>query len=715
MSKKPRKKNPAIRRAVYRYLRLHAGKSFSEKKIQREFAGKYSTTAIREVLDWLVTAGTVSKDSNGRYSVAGRGPKLAGQTVTGILDLTPAGNAYVICENLPRDIFIRENKVNRAFDGDLVKVALYKTPSHRKPQGEIVEIIQRNREYYVGTVQLYRQHAFVVPDYKRVNVDFFIPEGRKLGLKEGQRVVVRIAQWKEGDKNPVGEIIEQLGVVGDNDTEMKSILVQNGFPIHFPEKVLDEAAKAAESVSPKEFASRRDFRDIPTFTIDPEDAKDFDDALSLRDLGGQRYEVGIHIADVSYFVKPGTALDKEAYKRATSVYLVDRVLPMLPESLSNLTCSLRPGEEKLCFSAVFVLDQNARILEEWFGRTVIKSDKRFTYEEAQEVIETGQGPFVRELRTLNRLAAKLREEKFKNGAIAFETAEVQFKVDMDGVPIGVAIKERKETHLLIEDFMLLANRRVAAWAAGLKPNGKEVPFVYRVHDEPDSERLQDFSNFARLFGYELNIDTPARVAESLNRLMEQVKGKPEQNALEQLAIRSMAKAVYTTRNIGHYGLAFKHYTHFTSPIRRYPDILVHRLLADYLAGQFRAKADALESQCLHCSVMERKAMEAERESVKLKQVEYLEKHIGESFDGIITGVMPFGLFVELLENKCEGLVPIDSLDDDFYIFEDRGNRLVGAETGHTWKLGDPVRVQLTGTDREKRQIDFVIDRENRQE
>ena len=709
MSKKRKKNKPPPQQLILRYLKSHRGKVIGFPKIVNEFSRQYSADIIQSVLNELLERGHIVQSSRGKYAFGMRKLKTSGREVEGILDMISSGNAYVISDAFPQDIFIRESKVNRAFDGDRVKVAIYSSRGKKRPEGEIIDVLERSREEFVGTLQLYKQHAFVVPDYQRTNCDFFVPDAAKMGLKDGDRVIVKIKKWKENEKNPEGEIIEKLGVVGDNDTEMKAILVQHGFPIHFSDEVLNEAAAATQNMPAAEFAKRRDFRDILTFTIDPEDAKDFDDAISFRRLGSDRYEVGIHIADVSWFVRPGTALDKEAFKRGTSVYLVDRVLPMLPETLSNQTCSLRPGEEKFCFSAVFELTGTGKMLKQWFGRTVIKSDKRFSYEAAQKLIETGKGPLAAEMKILNEIAGKLREEKYKKGAISFETAEVQFIVDLDGVPLGVKIKERKEAHLLIEDFMLLANKMVASYIAKMREGkGQALAFVYRVHDEPDPERLADFVSFARSFGYDIQIDTPKQIPAALNKLMESVKGKPEQNALEQLAIRSMAKAVYTTHNIGHFGLGFPYYTHFTSPIRRYPDVMVHRLLQQYLDADYTSHEAAIEKQCVRCSARERKAMQAERESIKLKQVEFIQNYIGEIFEGIITGVVHFGLFVEIVENKCEGLVPMESLNWDDFVYEMNGNRIMGTDSGQMYRLGDLIKVKVVDANPEKRRIDFEL-------
>ncbi len=538
--------------------------------------------------------------------------------------------------------------------------------------------------------------------------DIFVPLSDLNGAKNGQKVQVSITDWPEGAKNPIGKIINVLGTQGENDTEMNAILAQYGFPLSFPDAVEKEANAIPETVSEAEIKGRRDFRQTTTFTIDPADAKDFDDAISFKKLENGNYEIGVHIADVSHYVLPKSNLDKEAYERATSVYLVDRVIPMLPERLSNGVCSLRPNEDKLCFAAVFELDDQANVITQWFGRTAIHSDKRFSYEEAQEVIENKAGDFAEELLKLNDLAYKLRDKKFKNGAISFESAEVKFKLDERGKPIGVYVKERKDAHKLIEDFMLLANKKVAEFIAKKGKGKQKYTFVYRSHDSPNLENLNNFATFASRFGYKINMKTDKEIAKSLNYLMEDVEGKKEQNILTQLAIRSMAKAIYTTKKTSHYGLAFDHYTHFTSPIRRYPDVMVHRLLALYLDGGKSANEEEYEAASSHSSAMEKRAADAERASIKYKQAEYLEENIGSIFTGIISGVTEWGMYVEIIENKCEGMIRLRDITDDFYVLDEKNYCIIGQRKKKKYQLGDEVQVRVKKVDLSKRQIDFSL-------
>jgi ribonuclease R len=561
---------------------------------------------------------------------------------------------------------------------------------------------------FTGIVKLSERFAFFIPDDRKMMHDIFIPMSELNGAKNGIKAVAEITDWPAEAKNPIGRIKHILGAQGENDTEMNAILAEYGFPLSFPKEVEHESEEISDVITKEEIARRRDFRDITTFTIDPFDAKDFDDALSFKILENGNYEVGVHIADVSHYIVPDSALDKEALDRATSVYLVDRVIPMLPERLSNGLCSLRPKEEKLCFSAVFELDENAFIQTEWYGKTIIYSDRRFTYEEVQEVIENKEGDFKDEILKLNALAYKLRDRKFKNGAISFETTEVKFKLDATGKPTGVYVKERKDAHKLIEDFMLLANRKVAEHVSKMGKGKHKYTFVYRAHDSPKPDALANFAQFAARFGYKINTKSDKETAKSLNFLMEDVEGKKEQNVLTQLAIRSMAKAIYTTKTSSHYGLAFDHYTHFTSPIRRYPDVMVHRLLFHYLNGGQSTNAEHYEKLCTHSSQMEKKAADAERSSVKYKQAEYLRDQVGNIFTGIISGVTEWGMYVEIIENKCEGMIRLRDISDDFYTLDEKNYCIIGQRKKKIYQLGDEVKIKVKNVDLTKKQIDFSL-------
>ncbi|RYG11344.1 MAG: ribonuclease R, partial [Chitinophagaceae bacterium] len=604
---------------------------------------------------------------------------------------------------------VAPRKLKNALHGDIVKVYVFaKKASGRKNEGEVVEIITRAKTDFIGVAKISERFAFIIPDDRKMLHDIFVPLGDLNGAKNGQKVQVSITDWPEGAKNPIGKIVNVLGTQGENNTEMNAILAQYGFPLSFPPAVEQEANEIPETVSEEEIKGRRDFRDTLTFTIDPADAKDFDDAISFKKLPNGNYEIGVHIADVSHYVKPKTELDKEAYERATSVYLVDRVIPMLPERLSNGVCSLRPHEDKLCFAAVFELDEQATILSQWFGKTVIHSNRRFSYEEAQEVIETKQGDFVEEILKLNELAYILRDRKFKEGAISFESTEVKFKLDDLGKPIGVYVKERKDAHKLIEDYMLLANRKVAEFIAKKAKGKQKYTFVYRSHDSPNLENLNNFAAFAARFGYKINMKSDKEIAKSLNHLMEDVEGKKEQNMLTQLAIRSMAKAIYTTKKTSHYGLAFDYYTHFTSPIRRYPDVMVHRLLELYLDGGKSANEEEYETASSHSSAMEKRAADAERASIKYKQAEYLEDNVGSIYTGIISGVTEWGMYVEIIENKCEGMIRLRDISDDFYVLDEKNFCIVGQRKHKKYQLGDEVQVKVKKVDLSKRQIDFSL-------
>jgi len=656
------------------------------------------------VLEELAENENIETIQRGKYKLKSRGG-----SVCGVVELQPQGFGYVISEEIGQPVLVSQRNLNHAMEGDKVKVYLYARRKKHSPEGEVTEILERAKSTFVGTVSRSRNFAFFIPSGK-AGFDLFIPLDKLKGAKDGQKAIAKITEWPARAKNPFGQIIEILGDAGNNETEMHAILAEYDLPARFPSNVLKAAEKIPLAIAPEEIENRRDFRSVTTFTIDPYDAKDFDDALSIQKLKNGFWEVGVHIADVSHYVIPHSILDEEALNRGTSVYLVDRVVPMLPEKLSNGVCSLRPNEDKLCFSAVFQLDEKAQIHHQWFGKTVIHSDRRFTYEEVQEIIETGNGDFKDEVMQLNALAIKLRKQRFSKGSISFDRIEVKFNLDENGKPLSVYFKEAKESNQLVEEFMLLANKKVAEFI-GNPPDKKEPKtFVYRIHDKPDPDKLANFNNFIHKFGYNIQLTTPGTISKSMNNLMDNVKGRDEQNVIETLAVRTMAKAVYSTRNIGHYGLSFEYYTHFTSPIRRYPDVMVHRLLERYLDGGRSANAQKYEDLCKHSSDMENRAANAERASVKYKQVEFMQDKIGQRFKGVISGVTDWGIYVEL-ENKCEGMVPLHQLDDDFYIFDEKNYCLTGRHSHICYTLGDEVEVEILRANLEKKQLDFTLIRD----
>ena len=629
----------------------------------------------------------------------------------GIADMTASGSVYVRVEGEENDIFVNQRNTANALNGDRVEVVAIHRGRDGKFEGEITRIVERSRKPYVGVAEVGAHQIFVRADSRRMPMDIYLSKKQYPDVKDGETVVVRIADWAEGSKSPVGELVERLGMAGNNDTEMHAILAEYELPYRFDPEI-EQAAEAIDgSITAKEIAARRDFRQVTTFTVDPADAKDFDDALSVRRVRDGVWEIGVHIADVTHYVRPQSTIDDEAVERGTSVYLVDRTVPMLPERLSNELCSLRPHETSLCFSAVFTLNENLDILEEWFGRTVIYSDRRFTYAEAQEVIETGRGDYAEEILTLNRLAQALRRQRFKNGAISFDREEVKFKLDETGKPLGVYFKEQKESNQMIEEFMLLANRRVAEFCGKRKTDkGRTVerPMVYRVHDSPSEEKLDRFRQFILRFGHIFKATKGRAVAKELNKLFAQIKGTTEENAVSTMAVRSMAKAYYTTDNIGHYGLAFPYYTHFTSPIRRYPDMMVHRLLARYLADGKAADKTMLEDLCFRASEREVIAAEAERASIKYKMVEFMKEHIGEEFEGHISGLTEWGIYVELDETHIEGMSFLRDIDGDFFQFDEANYQIIGRSTGRRMTLGDAVRIRVKRADLQKRQLDFEV-------
>lgn len=625
----------------------------------------------------------------------------------GKLEITRSGMGFVVVENLETDILIRPNDFNTALHGDTVRVKVVPTREGKRMQGEVTEVLERKQSEFIGRLQMNKGFAFFVADTERKVPDIFIPETKFNGAIDGDKVVVKVTEWESGQgKRPVGEVVTVMSQEDTNDAAMKEILLQNGFALGFDEDVLEETARIPDAISEEEISRRKDFRKILTFTIDPVDAKDFDDALSIRILKNGNYEIGVHIADVSHYVEPDTALDGVAYQKATSVYLPDRVSPMLPEHISNVLCSLRPHEDKLTFSAVFQMTPKGQVKEYWLGKTVIHSDHRFAYEDVQEVIEKGEGQYLDEILLLNNIAQRLRKKRFDAGAINFTSQEVRFKLDDKGVPIGIVVKESKEAHQLIEEFMLLANRYVAENVSKIKVNKKPVPFPYRVHDLPSEEKLLPFMAFARKFGHKFDTSSPDKIAESFNQMLIEAHGKPEQHVLEQLGIRTMAKAVYTSENIGHYGLGFEHYCHFTSPIRRYPDIMVHRILYQILHNDIHIDKK-MEEKCRHCSERERAAMEAERAGNKYKQVEFMRNYLGEEFDGVISGVSAFGFWVETVLHKCEGMVSIASLSDyDEFRLIQEDYMLAGARSGRKFRMGDKVRIKVIAANLEKRQLDY---------
>lgn len=704
--KSTRKQSKNLHAEVLNFISQQKNGTFNYKQVAYAIGADTTSAhrAIALILAELAFDGDLIEVSPGKY----KAPSRSNET-TGTFVRRSNGKNSVITDDDGESIFIAERNSMHALNGDKVRIIV---AAHRRgvePEAEVVEIIEEKEQSFIGTLEVERQYAFLQTDSKFLATDIFIPKTKLKGGKTGDKAIVKITSWPEDSKNPIGEVIDILGQTGDNTTEMHAILAEFGLPYHYPENVNAAAEKMDAGITDEVVAQREDMRSVLTFTIDPKDAKDFDDALSIRRLDNGNYEIGVHIADVTHYVKPDTILDKEAQKRATSVYLVDRVVPMLPEHLSNGICSLRPDEDKLTFSCIFEMNENAEVLQSRIARTVTRSNRRFTYEEAQNVIETGEGDHAEEILTLDRMAKILRKNRYENGSVEFDRVEVRFDIDKTGHPIGVYFKESKDANKLIEEFMLLANRTVAA-AIG-RPDGKRKAkaFVYRIHDMPDPGKLADLSKIARTFGYKVKETGSSRqVNRSINQMLVTVKGRGEENFLSTLAIRSMAKAVYTTTNVGHYGLGFDYYTHFTSPIRRYPDMMVHRLLERYLAGGRSVNLQKLEDLCKHSSDMEQLAANAERASIKYKQVEYMADHMGEVYEGVISGVTEWGLFVEISDNKCEGLVPVRDLADDYYDFDENNYCLVGRRRGVRYRLGDPIRVKVARAALDKKQLDFVL-------
>lgn len=676
-------------------------------KIVSAAVGAKTPAAQRSVallLAELAFDGDILEVETGKYKAPERTA-----IATGTFVRRSNGKNSVITDEDSEAIFVAERNSLHALNGDRVKVHVAARRRGQEPEAEVIEIIEKKEQTFIGVLEVERNVAFLKTDSKFLACDIFIPRSKLKGGKTGDKAIVKITEWPEDSKNPRGEVIDILGKNGDNTTEMHAILAEFGLPYKYPKNVEDAADKIGAGITPEEIGRREDFRGVTTFTIDPKDAKDFDDALSIRRLPNGNTEVGVHIADVTHYVTPNSIIDREAKQRATSVYLVDRTIPMLPEHLCNGICSLRPNEEKLAFSCIFELDDEAEIKAARIARTVIESDRRFTYEEAQERIETGEGDLQKEINALDKLAKKLRARRFENGSVDFDREEVKFDIDEEGHPTGVYFKVSKDANKLVEEFMLLANRTVAATIGRPAGRRKAKPFVYRIHDVPDETRLHDLALVAATFGYKIKTSgSSAEINRSLNKMLADVKGKGEENFLSVLAIRTMAKAVYSTENVGHYGLGFEYYTHFTSPIRRYPDMMVHRLLERYLHGGRSVDAVKLEDECKHSSDMEQLAVNAERASIKYKQVEYMMDHIGEEFDGMISGVTEWGIYVELEENHCEGLVPMRDLADDYYDYDEKNYCIRGRRRGTVYRLGDQVRVRVANANLEKKQLDFLL-------
>ena len=709
--KPPARVNPFLK-AVLAIFTSNPNKGYNFRQVAAQLGvqDKASRELVSNLLYDLENRREIVRIQRGKYQLhpSKVAAAVVSTVITGTVDMKNTGKAYVITEELGEDVYIAANNTNHALNGDKVRVRLFPKRQGRKIEGQITEILERAKTQFVGVIHATQKYAFLIPDNPNMPVDIFIPLDRLHGAAHGMKAVARITDWPRESNTPFGEITDVLGKPGDHEVEMNSILVEFDFPLKFPDSVEKEAERLPFEITEHEISQRRDFRSTFTITIDPEDAKDFDDALSLKKLENGNWEVGVHIADVSWYVKPGTGIDKEAFERGTSVYLVDRVIPMLPENLSNNVCSLKPREDKLCFSAVFELDDNARVIRDWFGKTIINSDRRFNYDEVQQMIEGAEGDFRDEIMILHQLASKLRQERFGKGSIDFRTEEVKFRLDEKGKPIDTYIKVNKESNWLIEDFMLLANRRVAEKIGLVKGKAKARTFVYRIHDKPSTEKLQNFVEFLSTLGYSLRASSRKTLAQSFNQLFKDIEGKGEENMIETIAIRTMAKAKYSTKNIGHYGLGFEFYSHFTSPIRRYPDLMAHRLLSDYMKGAPGAEEETLEERCVHSSLMERKAEEAERASVKYKQAEYLADKIGQEFNGLISGVSKWGIYVELEGNKCEGMVSLRNMQDDFYYLDEENYRVIGSRYGKEYQLGNPVRIKVKSIDLSKKQMDFEL-------
>lgn len=715
----PKKKlfTPADRnnllKSVLEVFLLNPQSSFNYKQVSarlgvQDRAGK---DLISLTIGQLYKTKELIISKRGKYQINPEHPRFVSgihAAVTGTIDMKQTGKAYVITDDNGEDIFIAPGNTHHALHGDVVRVQLFPRRKGHKPEGEVTEIIRRSRKRFVGVIEVSRNFAFLKPDLVTMTVDILIPLDRLNGARKGQKVVATITDWPDQSANPIGEVTEVLGKPGEDKVEMKSILAGIDFPLSFPPQAEKETAAFPEEIPSTEIKKRRDFRKIFTITIDPEDAKDYDDALSLEPLGNDRWEVGVHIADVSWYVTPGSAIDSEAIERGTSVYMVGQTIPMLPERLSNGLCSLKQGVDRLCFSAVFEMDRKGKVYKEWFGKTVINSDRRFAYEEVQKIIETGTGEFSHEIAVLNEIATRLREDRFRKGSFNFETQEVRFRLDERGKPLEIYLREMKDANKLIEDFMLLANRKVAGFIGKKRDQQTVKTFVYRVHDTPNPEKLENFNQFLHRLGYRMNLNSKKSLADSFNKLFQDIKGTGTENMIEAIAIRTMSKAYYSTDNIGHYGLAFPHYTHFTSPIRRYPDLMVHRLMHDYMKGAPSVAKEEYEPRCEHASEMERRAAEAERMSVKLKQAEYMLDKVGRQFDALISGVSKWGIFAEIIGTRCEGMIRLRDLEDDYYYLDEENYQIIGQRYGNRYKLGDKLKIRVKRIDLARKQMDYEI-------